>query len=131
VTTVSSSRARSFSLWAPVLVYMVLIFSVSGMASAPLPEQVSDKLGHLVAYFGLGVLAVRAAAGGLPARVTGRVAVLTAVIACGYGASDEIHQLFVLGRSADVADWYADSAGALLGLCACWAWGMIAVRADV
>lgn len=31
-----------------------------------------------------------------------------------YGASDEIHQLFVVNRSCDLYDWLADSAGALL-----------------
>jgi VanZ family protein len=29
-----------------------------------------------------------------------------------YGASDEFHQRFVPGRTADVLDWLADSLGA-------------------
>jgi VanZ family protein len=30
-----------------------------------------------------------------------------------YAISDELHQVFVAGRSPDVLDWVADSAGAL------------------
>ena len=36
-----------------------------------------------------------------------------------YAATDELHQYFVPGRSADFLDWLADSAGALL-LTASW-----------
>jgi VanZ family protein len=32
-----------------------------------------------------------------------------------YGASDEVHQAFVPGRSADPADWAADALGVLAG----------------
>jgi VanZ family protein len=32
-----------------------------------------------------------------------------------YGGSDEIHQLFVEGRSADPVDWATDTVGALIG----------------
>ena len=34
----------------------------------------------------------------------------------GYAASDEIHQLFVPGRQADVSDWLADIIGLAAGL---------------
>jgi VanZ family protein len=115
-------------LWAPVVAYMAAIFFVSGMQSPPLPEQVSDKTGHLMAYAGLAVLSVRAVGRGLPCRVTPRVAWLALVIAGGYGVFDEIHQLFVPGRSGDLFDWFADVSGAVLGIGACWLWGMIASR---
>jgi VanZ family protein len=107
---------------------MAAIFVVSGLQVAPLPEEVSDKTGHFVAYAGLAVLSVRAVAGGLPRRVTWRVAWLALTIAGGYGIVDEIHQTFVPGRSGDIADWYADVTGALIGIGACWLWGMIAGR---
>lgn len=125
-----SPRVRVLWLWMPVLLYMAAIFGVSGMSDPGLPGGVSDKLAHAAAYMGLGILSVRAVAGGLPAPVTLRVALLGMLIACGHGAFDEVHQMFVPGRSADVADWYADVAGAWLGLGACWAWGMIVARAD-
>ena len=110
---------------------MAAIFYVSGLSIAPLPEQVSDKTGHLLAYAGLALLCVRALAGGLPRRIVLRVALLAFAIAAGYGMSDEIHQSFVPGRSADVFDWFADASGALIGVGVCWLWGIIAVRSDV
>jgi len=110
---------------------MAMIFFVSSLPTAPLPPNMSDKSGHLLAYLVLGVLAVRAVAGRLPARLTRRVALGAMVIAIGYGAFDELHQWFVPGRSAELADFYADSAGACVGLAACWAWGIIRPRLDV
>jgi VanZ family protein len=110
---------------------MALIFFVSSLPTAPLPPGVSDKSGHLIAYLVLVVLAVRACAGGLPPRVTRGVAIGALMIAMGYGAFDEIHQWFVPGRSAELADWFADSAGAGIGLAVCWAWGIIRFRSDV
>ena len=109
---------------------MAAIFFVSGLSEPPLPQDVSDKTGHFTAYAGLAVLAVRAVGGGLPCRVVRRVAWLAIAIAAGYGAFDEIHQLFVAGRSADVMDWLADFAGSVLGVGACWLWGIIALRSD-
>lgn len=47
-----------------------------------------------------------------------RIGVYTAaLIFCSlYGASDEYHQSFVIGRDADVFDWLADMLGAGLSL---------------
>jgi VanZ family protein len=110
---------------------MAMIFFVSAMPTAPLPAKVSDKWMHLLAYLGLSVLAVRAVAGGFAVRVTPRVALGALIITIGYGAFDEIHQWFVPGRSAELADWFADSLGACAGLAVSWAWGIIRVRIDV
>jgi VanZ family protein len=128
---VTTSRARLLLLWTPVAAYMAAIFYVSAMPIAPLPPGIDDKTGHNAAYVGLAVLAVRAVGGGLPCRVILSVAALAFAIAAGYGMLDEFHQWFVPGRSADLADWYADATGALTGIGLCWLWGIIAVRSDV
>ena len=112
-------------LWAPVVLYMAAIFYVSSLPQPPMPPS-PDKPWHAIAYLGFAVVVVRAIAGGLPRRVDGRIAGLAIAIAVTYAATDEVHQLFVPGRSADVADWIADTAGALMGTAACWAWGIIA-----
>ncbi|HZW99993.1 MAG TPA: VanZ family protein [Trueperaceae bacterium] len=65
----------------------------------------SDKVLHGVAFL---VLA------GLLTVATGRPVVATA-LAVAYGVSDEVHQLFVPGRTADVADLVADALGAAAG----------------
>ena len=112
-------------LWAPVAIYMAAIFLVSADSDPPAPSAISDKMLHLMAYAALGVLVCRAAAGGLGRRVMARAAVITLIVSIGYGVSDEIHQMFVPGRSPDVLDVFSDAAGAALGLIGCWAWGII------
>jgi VanZ family protein len=44
-----------------------------------------------------------------------RTALIMALIACAYGAVDEIHQYFVPGRNCNVWDWIADAVGAVAG----------------
>jgi VanZ family protein len=38
------------------------------------------------------------------------------VVTSAYGASDEWHQLYTVGRNADLHDWMADTLGAAMGL---------------
>ena len=118
-------------LWGPVVAYMALIFLLSAQPQPPLPRQITDKQGHSIGYFGLAVTVSRAVAGGLATGAPLPAAAAAWTIAAAYAATDEWHQSFVPGRSADVNDWYADAAGALLGAGACWAWGIIRSRADV
>ena len=108
---------------------MVLIFVESSMSNAPLPSNVSDKWAHTAGYALMGVLAVRAVSGGLPARVTSCGALIAMLITIGYGAFDELHQWFVPGRSADPFDLLADASGGVIGLIGCWAWGILWPRA--
>jgi VanZ family protein len=104
---------------------MAAIFFVSADPQPPAPVSVSDKVMHLLAYCGLAVLVFRAVARGIPARVTQRSAAATLLITIAYGISDELHQLYVPRRSAELNDLYADIAGAAIGLIGCWAWGII------
>lgn len=104
---------------------MAAIFYVSSLPQVPIPLG-ADKPWHAIAYLGLAVVVVRAVAGGLPRRVDRRIASLAIAMAVTYAVTDEVHQMFVPGRTADVADLIADTAGALAGTAACWAWGIIA-----
>ncbi len=113
-------------LWLPVAVYMAAIFVASSLEAVPLPEAVSDKTSHAVAYFGLAAVTARAVGGGLPPRLGAGGAIATLLIAVGYGVTDELHQSFVPGRFADVFDVLADAAGALAATGLAWAWGIIA-----
>ena len=104
---------------------MTSIFVVSAQSDPPMPQGVSDKSLHGIAYFGLAIVAFRAIAGGLPARVSLRLGVAALLITIGYGATDEVHQMFVAGRTADLFDLFADATGAAVGLIACAAWGIL------
>jgi VanZ family protein len=110
---------------------MAAIFFVSAQSDPPIPRGVSDKSLHGAAYFGLAVLVLRALAGQWPLRLTATLALMTMAISVAYGATDELHQMFVPGRTADIFDLGADAAGAALGLIACGAWNIIRNPRDV
>ena len=107
--------SRRLWLWAPAAAYMAIIFYLSAQSN-PLPQLTAhlwDKLLHTTEYAGLAFLFARAlrgeGAGWLAA------AVMAALAASLYGASDEWHQAFVLLRSSDIHDWIGDTIGGALG----------------
>ena len=107
---------------------MAVIFYVSSLQQPPLPPGISDKPAHAFGYFGFGLVIARALGGGLPPRITLRQALIGLALASLYGITDELHQHFVPGRTADIADWYSDSIGSAIGLVGSWAWGIIFAR---
>lgn len=117
---------RVVSLWGPVVAYMAAIFYTSHQPDVILPVDLGDKPWHSMGYGFLGVLFVRALAGGLPARITLSTVLAATALTAAYGASDELHQMFVPGRFADVNDLIADAVGGGVGAFACWLWGIIA-----
>jgi VanZ family protein len=112
-------------LWVPVVAYMTVIFYASSLTDPPVPSN-TDKPLHWLAYLGLSVLVVRALAGGLPRPISRGIAAAAVAITVTYGATDEVHQMFVPGRTADVYDLMADAAGALVGTGVCVVWGFSA-----
>lgn len=122
------------SLWGPVVLQMALIFAASSVPDVgTLPQGISDKSAHGLAYGILAAALLRALAGGRLAGVTLRRACAAVALAVAYGASDEFHQRFVSGRTSDLYDIGADAAGAALAVAAggaaaaARAWGILAV----
>ena len=103
---------------------MAAIFYVSAL-SEPLIPAGTDKSLHGLAYLGLAIVVVRAVVGGLPRRIDVWGATIAMVITVAYAATDEVHQMFVPGRSAEMYDLLADAGGAIVGTVVCWAWGII------
>ena len=100
--------------WAPLLLYMGLVFWVS---SRPRPESVSaapDVVLHGGAFFVMALLAIRAFGHGLSAPVSAAKLWGGVGVAVLYGASDEWHQTFVPARAGDVHDFLFDAMGALV-----------------
>lgn len=100
--------------WLPPLLWAgVIIFATSTPAEL-VPSQVTtfDKIAHFTMYAILAALLTRHIS-----EATGRwrAAALAIVIAVVFGAVDEWHQRFIPGRSTELADWHADSLGALAG----------------
>lgn len=105
--------------WGPVLAWMALIFVLSAQSQLPSPppgwlDVFFEKSSHTFEYLVLGALVVRAMSGDRapPARVWGLAILLTWL----YALSDEFHQYFVPGRSADWVDVLFDWLGTVLGV---------------
>jgi hypothetical protein len=101
-----------FLPWLPALAWAGLIFLVSARPSVPMPAVTHfDKLAHFAAYCVLGLCL---------AYAQGRTGVLSpgwmVLVGVLYGVSDELHQSFVPGRTAELGDWIADSLGVIAGV---------------
>ena len=99
-----------FSLWAPVVLWAALIFTLSSIPDLSTGlgtwDFVMRKLAHVAEYAILGALFLRA---------VGREPVALALGSL-YAASDELHQSFVEGRHGSPVDWVIDTVGVALGV---------------
>jgi VanZ family protein len=104
------------TLWPLLVAATIFLASSRSSVAAPGISNI-DKIAHFSVYGLLATLLVRLGHG--PRAVA--FALLAASL---YGASDELHQAFVPGRSSEVGDWIADTAGAALAitLYAGWPW---------
>jgi len=103
--------------WLVLAGYCLVIFIQSAL---PTPDMgpdfpFQDKMTHLAAYAVMGFLACRAWASLPWPRGTLAICLAGFLFAVLFGLSDEWHQSFVPGRTADRWDVVADGLGALLG----------------
>lgn len=75
------------------------------------------KGAHIFAYFVLGILAFNALwRVDLSKFKFNRPATLSIIVCALYAASDEFHQLFIIGRSGELRDIMIDSCAAIVGV---------------
>ena len=100
--------------WFLSLVYMAFIFYLSAQSDFPLPFTVSvgDFFLHTVEYGILGLLLSWALAN---SGVVKKLVLYVFLIGLFYGATDEIHQYFIPGRTSSLLDVTADGLGSFLG----------------
>ena len=102
--------------WAPILVYILIIFIQSSYPTLDTPAGSHvDKLLHLTAYAILGFLFARAYGASRLKGNTVWVVILGIVSASLYGILDEVHQYFVPMRRADMLDVGANILGSVIG----------------
>ncbi|MDD1615248.1 MAG: VanZ family protein [Methylococcaceae bacterium NSP1-2] len=99
-----------------LLLYCALIYWLSDQQTLPTPDlfDSEDKLIHFGAYFVMGLFAWRSFKHLISMPII--LALLSIVFCSLYGASDEWHQSFVIGRVSDAVDWLADTSGAIVGV---------------
>jgi VanZ family protein len=104
----------SFLKMAPMIIVMAAIFFLSHQPgdSLPLPPFWGlDKLLHAIAYGVLAGAVILALPPPQDKHSRNRIAILAIAICLVYGISDEIHQLYIQGRSASLWDVVADMVG--------------------
>ncbi len=117
MTTPERILPRVMRLWAPVVLWMLVIFLLSSIPGNNIPRVGllnADKIVHFSEYFILGVLLIRAMSNSFHGIPLISLVILSVVVACSYGAADEWHQHFVSGRVTDIFDLVADISGAFV-----------------
>lgn len=116
------TRRALLAVWLPPLLYLALIYTLSGMSHPPIPKSVPGNYLHYPEYAVLGFLLARAIQGGERSRPGPALLVTAFALSAFFGATDEVRQAFVPGRIPDVADWLRDCCGAAVGVMAWKLW---------
>ncbi len=111
-----SPAVRHLWFWGPVIAYVALIFYLSSLSDISLAAPYPDHILHAGEFFALAILVARALNGGLQRPISPRTMLLAFLFCVLYAVSDEIHQMFVPNRYADLTDVLSDVVGAALGL---------------
>ncbi|MGE5681258.1 MAG: VanZ family protein [Bacillota bacterium] len=111
-------RNKTLLVYFPLAAYWLILFAATTLPGNDVPNLgVSDKIEHSVAYMVLSVLLCLTYNFQNKVRILRqRPFVMTILTVTFYGLLDEIHQLFVPGRSCDARDLLADVLGASVGL---------------
>jgi VanZ family protein len=104
------ARSRVLTIWLPVVLWAVLIFTFSSIPSLSTGlgtwDTILRKGAHIAEYAILGMLLLRAFEREAPALAAG----------IAYAASDELHQHFVRGRHGAPVDVAIDAIGLCIGM---------------
>jgi len=111
-------KNKKLLVYTPLVVYWIILFGATTLPAASMPSfGVVDKVNHLSAYFILAILLFLTLLFQQKIPLAkNRVAAYAFIICSLYGMLDEVHQIFIPGRSAEFLDFLADACGALLGV---------------
>jgi VanZ family protein len=129
IMSAPKDRALTMVLYVSTVLYMVMIYTLSSLHSIQQPGPLGDlpsvdKIEHACEYFVLGLLLALCFQRTPSVGPNWQSLALGLLIGIIYGFSDELHQTFVSGRSADLLDLLADTAGVTFGcLVAAWTGG--------
>lgn len=101
----------------PAIIFALVIFIQSSFSQINVPNfgfSFQDKIAHTILFGILGFLITRAFYFGTNDTLRKNAIVLGILVGTLYALSDEIHQLFVPGRSADIIDVLADFVGIIV-----------------
>lgn len=111
-------KNKIYLVYLPLGVYWIALFIATSIPTEYIPSVgVSDKLNHFFAYMVLSVLLhlTFIFQEKLP-LLREYPASFTLLIGCVYGIVDELHQMLIPGRHAELLDWIADFFGVIAGV---------------
>ena len=114
----SFTNRKFLRFWFPVILYSGIIFGVSSWPDLQAPSLGNipfDKVCHILEYTLYGFLVARALLRTKGDWSRKGILFLTVMISFFYGVSDELHQIFVSGRTSSLTDLMADVMGAFIG----------------
>lgn len=109
---------KKYLVYMPLVLYWLLVLTLTSLPGNDLPDvPINDKIEHLLAFGGLGFLL------NLSLRIQNKFTLIkkypawsTIIIVSSYSALDELHQIFIPGRTCDIKDWAADTIGVIIGV---------------
>ena len=104
-------KLKLHSIWPFLLIFAIYVVSSQPSLATPRIGISYDKLAHFLVFGLLATAIIR-----IPAiSRKGWQGVLTTVLCVSlWGALDEFRQMFTEGRSVEIADWVADTFGAIV-----------------
>jgi len=111
-------KRKVLLVYTPLVLYWIVLLAATSFSTISVPTtDVSDKIMHFIAYFGLGILL------NLTLMFQNKYVNLkkknwfnTIFIGSVYAALDEFHQYFIPGRSMEFLDFVADFFGLVLAV---------------
>jgi len=105
-------------VYIPLGLYWVTLLFFTSLPGKDLPDvKISDKVEHLLAFWILAILLkLTLILQDKFKKLKKHSSIFTLVIIGTYAAIDELHQLFIPGRSCDIFDWMSDFSGALIAV---------------
>ena len=111
-------KNKIYLVYLPLGVYWITLFIATSIPTEYIPSVgVSDKLNHFFAYMVLSVLLHLTFIFQEKLPLLGEYpASFTLLIGFVYGIVDELHQMLIPGRHAELLDWIADFIGVIAGV---------------
>lgn len=107
------------ALFFPLIVYWIILFIGTSLPSDHISDifAVTDKLKHFSAYLVLAFLInLNFHFQDKNVKLAQYSLIITFFLCVTYGMLDELHQMWIPNRSAELMDWLADSLGSIVGI---------------
>ncbi len=111
-------KRKVLFIYIPLAIHWVSIFVLTSLPTKSMPSfALHDKVKHFIAYLVLTFfLSLTLRVQDKYAKIKEEFIKYTIIITLLYSTFDEIHQIFIPGRSAEVLDWIANLFGIFLGI---------------